>query len=144
MGFFSWDCRCCGESMKEGRDWMGDVVIVGDDGSVVRGKYDGYGRVESRMGEVEIVEADGHFACYHAACYKIAGKPDYDGPSRSANDQGCGESEIEPKTMADVEAIKARRAVRDAEAHAEYLAYKAKRIAECKAKGEPVPEWLQD
>jgi hypothetical protein len=143
MGFFSWDCKCCGESMKEGNDWMGDVVIVGDDGSVIRGKYDGYGRVESRVGEVEIVEADGHFACYHAKCYALAGKPEYTGPSRSANDQGCGESEIEPHTMADVEAIKARRVERDAQKRAEKKAYYTKAIAELEAKGEEVPDYMR-
>jgi len=142
MGFFSWECKCCGESMKEGRAWMGDVVIVGDDHSVVRGRYDGYGRVESRMGEVEIVEADGHFACYHAACYKIAGKPEYTGPSGSANDQGCGESEIEPKSLEDVEAIKSRRVQRDIDRKEAARVAMAEIRAGYEARGEPVPEWL--
>jgi hypothetical protein len=128
--------------MKEGNDWMGDVVIVGSDDSVVRGEYDGYGRVLSRMGEVDITEADGEFACYHAKCYALAGKPDYDGPSHSAHDQGLGESEIEPQSLADVEAIKARRRQRDADAKAAWLKFKAEKRAELQAKGEPVPEWL--
>lgn len=128
--------------MKSGNDWMGDVVIVGSDDSVVRGEYDGYGRVLGSLGEVDITEADGEFACYHAACYKLAGKPDYDGPSHSANDQGCDESEIEPQSLADVEAIKARRKERDAAEEAAWLKAKAEMIAEYKAKGEPVPEWL--
>jgi len=142
MGFFSWECKCCGESMKSGNDWMGQVVIVSDDDSVVRGEYDGYGRVNGRMGELDLQDASGEFACYHAACYALAGKPDYDGPSHSANDQGCGESEVEPKSMADVEAIKVRRAARDAEAKASWLRYKAERQAEAAKTGEELPDWL--
>jgi hypothetical protein len=86
---------------------MGKAIAVSDDGSVVSGEYDGYGRLETRLGEVELTEAEGHFALYHTKCYALAGRPAYSGPSQSANDQGCGESEIESKTMADVEAIKA-------------------------------------
>jgi hypothetical protein len=142
MGFFSWDCKCCGESLKSGNDWMSQAVVVADDGSVVKGEYDGYGRVDGRLGETDITEADGCCAVYHAACYKLAGKPDYDGPSHSANDQGLGVSEIEPKTLADIDAIKARRQVRNAEAKAAFQAARAKMIAEYKEKGEAVPTWL--
>jgi len=142
MGCFSWECKCCGESAKEGDDWMGQVVIVGEDGSVLRGTYDGYGRVHGGLGSIDISDGPDSFALYHSACYKLAGKPDYDGPSRHADDQGLGESEIEPRTLEDVEAIKTRRKARDAEQKARWEASKVQIRAEYEAKGEPVPEWL--
>lgn len=111
MGCFSWDCKACGESMKEG-GWMGNVAIVGEDGSLVEGIYDGYGRVETRMGELDLMYE--RFACYHATCYALAGRVAYDGPSNPADDQGLGEDEPEPKTLADIEDIKRRRAKRTA------------------------------
>lgn len=111
MGYFSWNCKACGESMKEG-GWMGNVAIISEDGSVVRGIYDGYGRVETRMGELDLMDGDERFACYHATCYALAGRVAYDGPSDSADDQGLGEYETEPKTLGDIENIKRRRAKR--------------------------------
>lgn len=122
---------------------MGDVIIVGEDDSVIRGRYDGYGRVLSSLGEVDITDAEGRFACYHTVCYKLAGKPDYDSPSTHAGDQGCGESEIEPKSLEDVEAIKARRKARDAEAKARWEAFKIEKRAELEAKGEEIPAYLR-
>lgn len=142
MGYFSWECKCCGESAKSGDDWMGQVVVVGSDGSTIKGKYDGYGRVLSRaLGEVELM-AEGDFALYHAQCYVLAGKPDYDGPSDPANDQGLGESEVEPQSLEDITSIKSRRKARDAARKAAWLKVKAEMVAEYKAKGEPVPDWL--
>jgi hypothetical protein len=143
MGFFSWDCKVCGESMKTGDDWMGLVTIVSDDGSMVRGMYDGYGRVQTRMGEMDLTESEGRFACYHATCYALAGNPAYDGPSGSADDQGCGESEIEPRTLAEIEDIKSRRAKRTAEDRAALQRFMAERRAECVSTGKPIPEWLR-
>jgi hypothetical protein len=144
MGFFSWDCKCCGESIKSGNDWMGKAVAVSDDGSVVSGEYDGYGRLETRLGEVELVDAEGHFALYHAKCYTLAGKPGYNGPSRSAADQGCGKSEKEPETLADIADIKRRSARRAKDRAKSWQKSKTKMVADYQAKGEPVPEWLQD
>ena len=51
MGFFSWNCRGCGHPMLSDHKankinrWMRDVVAVEHDGNVVKGGYDGYGRV---------------------------------------------------------------------------------------------------
>ena len=142
MGFFSWSCKCCGESAKSGNDWMGKVVIVSDDASIIRGEYDGYGRVDGSLGgEIDLTDADGEFALYHAACYGIAGKP-FDGPSLPARDQGLGESEVEPKTLEDVEAIKARRVQRSNEQRAAARVAYAEIRQEYLDKGESVPEWL--
>jgi hypothetical protein len=64
---------------------MVDGVALSPDGSVLKGEYDGYGCLDGR----EINESTHEPACYHEACWELAGKPtEYDKPSESASDKG--------------------------------------------------------
>ena len=89
MGFFSWNCKCCGKSIRSGYstckmdEWMKRVVFLMPGGSIHIGEYGGYGDVDGH----EIDHWNG-VAAYHEKCWKEAGKPDYDGNSDDANDQG--------------------------------------------------------
>jgi hypothetical protein len=89
MGFFSWNCKACGKSIISGyasceiNDWMKNVVVLKENGSRIIGEYGGYGDV----GGMEI-HWDGDPCVYHQACWEKAGRPDYDGPSDHAQDQG--------------------------------------------------------
>jgi hypothetical protein len=98
MGFFSWNCSCCGRSIRRrggaGIDnWMSKATAVCADGSVAHGEYDGYGRLDSRLGEIELTEG-GEFSLFHTACWEHAGKPGFKGQSASAKDQGYFCSEV--------------------------------------------------
>ena len=88
MGFFSWDCKKCGKSIRsvystdKSDAWMREAVVLEENGSIIKGEYDGYGRVGG-------YEVDDYDVCmYHAKCWEEAGKPEYDGPSDGAADQG--------------------------------------------------------
>lgn len=92
MGFFSWNCKCCGKSIRspysvdDDTAWMNDAVSVLRNGSVVIGRYDGYGRLDNPEGTFEL---DSMEAClYHEKCWKESGKPDEYSPSDHARDQG--------------------------------------------------------
>lgn len=145
MGFFSWDCKGCGHSIREGRGWMGKALVQGEDGSTASGSYDGYGRLDGSMGELEMADRDGHFELWHQICFKLSNRPEYSGPSRGARDQGMPPADElpEPRNLDDLRALteKAKddaRKEREAakKAHLEY-------IAELQAKGEPIPEWMR-
>ena len=88
MGFFSWECKGCGESIKspyglpKGMEWQNDAVAITDSGAVYTGAYDGYGSV----GEWECEDSEP--GMWHARCYLHACKPKYSGPSLHADDQG--------------------------------------------------------
>jgi len=91
MGFFSWNCKVCGHPMlshyaiNEKNAWMNNVVVIEPDGSILKGEYDGYGRVNGR----EMGLGGNNAECYHRACWEKAGKPiDYTEGSESAADQG--------------------------------------------------------
>jgi len=104
MGFFSWDCRECGHpmlsqwSINNTNNWMQHVVVIDSSGVVLKGIYDGYGRVvpisdESTAGyRINNGLLDGGYQdpeCWHRACWEIAGKPtEYTEPSTSPRDQG--------------------------------------------------------
>ena len=107
MGFFSWDCRECGNSIRsdvatrgEISSWMNDVVVHTPGGSVLFGSYDGYGRV----GTFDLSESS-DISYHHRACWELAGKPSYAGPSRDAIDQGYFVGEYDPPTPTTVEDI---------------------------------------
>jgi hypothetical protein len=94
---FSWKCKHCDKSIRSSQqhhqNWMGKAVVVTSGGSVVKGEYDGYGRV----GAMDVQDLyNEQFAMYHQACYDFCGKPEYEAPSTSAGDQGWGE--LEPFT----------------------------------------------
>jgi hypothetical protein len=90
MGFFSWNCKSCGRSIRSGysaagyRDWMQQAVAILPDGSVCKGTYDGYGNIGHE--EDETLDSA---ALYHEACWEHAGEPTvFNGPSDHAGDQG--------------------------------------------------------
>ncbi len=93
MGFFSWNCKACGKSIRspyepEDTEWMSHAVALGKDGTVVHGRYDGYGRLMTRFGEFDMAEGDDTPCMYHERCWKEAGQPKYSEPSAPADDQG--------------------------------------------------------
>ncbi len=150
MGFFSWDCKACGHSIRAtdatntDSEWLSQAVLVEPDGSTLRGGYDGYGRLVTRSGrELEI--GDGPSPClYHQACFDLM-KPTDRKPSHSARDQGFFVGDYDPKkprSREDVEALaKAAKERAEADKAAARKALDEER-AEIEAKGEPVPEWL--
>jgi hypothetical protein len=90
MGFFSWNCNACGHPLlshyviEDRNEWMNHGVAILEDGSILKGEYDGYGRLNDHeiadYGEPEV---------YHEACWHLEGEPtEYDQPSESASDQG--------------------------------------------------------
>ena len=108
MGFFSWDCKGCEHSIREGKGWMAKAVVQGRDGDTASGSYDGYGRLSGSTGTTELTDMDGSFALFHKKCYSILGQPEYSGPSRSARDQGMPPADEfpEPRNADDLRALK--------------------------------------
>jgi hypothetical protein len=105
MGVFSWDCKYCGhpmlmlEATNVKNRWMNRVVVLTKRGSMYRGLYDGYGRVDG----AEIDSTD-EPECYHENCWDIAGRPTkYSEPSKSSADQGFffgnGAHDIDPPSI---------------------------------------------
>ena len=97
MGFFSWDCQGCGHPMlsewsaSPSNDWMRSVVVIEATGSILKGIYDGYGRVESRpidYGTWVNGVLSHEPCCHHEACWLKAGSPTDYTPSKSSDDQG--------------------------------------------------------
>ena len=91
MGFFSWKCEECGHPMlSDGavnhvNSWMNDVVVIIKNGSILKGSYDGYGRVD----DIDIDWDSGEPQCYHLACWESACEPtEHRGESKNAEDQG--------------------------------------------------------
>lgn len=148
MGFFSWNCPCCGHSIRHKgatvaqSAWLAQAVVVFANGDRVSGEYSGYGEV----GHAEdLADAEGRFAMYHRACWLLAGKPEFEKPSGHARDQGhfFGEYDPEePKSLADCESLKeAARIIREEEKRAWEKA-RAEMRAEYLARGEELPAWL--
>jgi hypothetical protein len=99
MGFFSWECKsdtCDHRSIissyaTSGHNaWMINVTAICEDGSILKGDYDGYGRLlRSDGGEIELDGMADNIDFYHTACWEVDGKPtDYKGGSDYAGDQG--------------------------------------------------------
>ena len=112
MGFFSWDCPCCQNSVRARpattpeSAWMSDAVAVFEGGTVLTGQYDGYGRVGNGHYELDFGQ---DFALYHRACWELAGKPAFTSPSMNAHDQGYFVGEYDPakpESKADVDALR--------------------------------------
>lgn len=122
MGMFSWNCKGCHHSIREGAEWMGEAVALTKKGSRIFGSYDGYGRIDG----TDLVDLDGKVELWHEACWTLQGKPEFTGPSKSARDQGMPNCDRKkPKSQEDVLAL---RAAADA-VEAEERAY-AKRYTE--------------
>lgn len=147
MGFFSWDCKGCGNSMRSAHAvtktsaWMKQVVIYTKGSKTARrGEYDGYGRVGSSDYDDDSFWDGREFTAYHKACHEIMGKPKFDGQSRDAHDQGYFVDDFvdpaKPKTLADLayyreaaEASRERKRVAWQKAHEEYARKKQEEAA---------------
>jgi len=91
MGLFSWNCKQCGESIKApfevpvDIEWQNEAILLCEDGTMVCGDYDGYGRV----GGANIEFKTSNPELWHKKCWEKAGQPmKYSGPSDYAEDQG--------------------------------------------------------
>ncbi len=90
MGFFSWNCTRCGHSVmnpyvvdKE-TAWKNEVVALFKDGTVLKGSYDGYGRVDGHDIPYD-VEVD----IQHKRCWEKNKSPiHFEVPSPDAEGQG--------------------------------------------------------
>lgn len=91
MGFFSRDCLCCKHPLLSAgavnarNSWMQKGRVVHENGTVIQGVYDGYGRLDGR----DAWDYDDKASVWHAACWEADGKPEgYRGNSRGSADQG--------------------------------------------------------
>ena len=93
MGFFSWNCNECKHPMlsqyaiNDINSWMNDVVVITLEGEILKGTYDGYGRVN---GESFHEPGNSKYpACYHLACWNMKQRKftEYK-PSEYSADQG--------------------------------------------------------
>jgi len=103
VGFFSWDCKCGHPLLSnyvtnEVNGWMNQVVVLEPSGCLLKGDYDGYGKVGGR-------EIDFDSQVFHHACWELAGRPtQYTEPSPGSADQGfffdAGDHDMpEPKKL---------------------------------------------
>ena len=102
MGMFSWKCPHCDRGILESgstdtgiNEWMNKTVVLLENGSIIKGSYDGYGGV----GGMKVSDfMYGKTVMAHDACWRVAGKPDleeYEEGSQHDPDQGWGnESEF--------------------------------------------------
>ena len=144
MGFFSWNCRCCQNSIRsrastrtESR-WMEEVVVLTPNGDRLSGEYDGYGRVNDRS-------VGDSAAMYHRVCWLLSGKPEFEAPSGNARDQGYFVGNFDPavpQTLEDCAKLKKRAQRKVAAERRKYEKYKATQRAEYLARGEEPPAWL--
>ena len=98
-GFFSWECKGCNKSLLSPMAcrgtpfaWLSAVVVVQKNGYTLDGTYDGYGGL-SEVDDDDLSLADSAFSpngpsLWHQACWKAAGRPRWNGPSKDARDQG--------------------------------------------------------
>lgn len=128
MGFFSWDCKGCKHSVREGHGWMSKCLVQGKDGSQATGDYDGYGKIEGSFGTIDLTD-EGDFELWHHACYVLSGRPTFSGPSRTSRDQGMPPANelAEPKSADDLRALKELADAADRKAKAQ-----AARMHECR------------
>ena len=89
MGFFSWNCNGCGESVKAPYSlpkeiaWQNDCVATTPLANLSRGSYDGYGRING----IDI-DSSGAVEMWHQKCWTEAGNPlKYEGASSPTDDQ---------------------------------------------------------
>jgi len=91
MGFFSAKCMDCQHPLlsiyatNPVNDWMQHAVVITPNGSILKGVYDGYGRVD----DFDYAVGGEPNTVWHLACWKVAGSPtDYRGEAAYAEDQG--------------------------------------------------------
>lgn len=93
MGFFSWQCKGCDQSIKapynlDALAWQADAVCLKSDGAVYSGEYSGYGVIDDPALEREDIWEDSEPELWHKRCWENAGKPSFTGASKQAADQG--------------------------------------------------------
>lgn len=103
MGLFSAKCKCCGLSilswntggLAPQQKWLTKTVAITplskERNQIIRGDYDGYGRIVSAKGSITEGLWDGKWQVdlYHEECWKLAGEPmAFTGGSKDAEDQG--------------------------------------------------------
>lgn len=98
MGFFSFDCRGCGNPLlsrhvtNATNGWMRDCLAIEADGRILHGDYDGYGRFNDVGVNLEHIDfhlpPNGNPCCWHRACWLAAGSPIAYQPSAHSPDQG--------------------------------------------------------
>ena len=98
MGFFSSDCHECGKSIKapydlpEANKWMNEVITISSDGILIKGPYDGYGRIGNDL-EIPDDSTWRHLRCATKQHLLLT---EYCGRSQQANDQGFFDGEQGP------------------------------------------------
>lgn len=95
MGFFSANCEGCEHPLlstyvtNEVNVWMNRGVAITRGGSILKGSYDGYGRLEEHSNGAVLEGAVNDTTVWHEACWLRAGAPqEYRGASAPADDQG--------------------------------------------------------
>lgn len=94
MGFFSWECKGCSESIKapyglgEQQKWQNEAIVMYDGWSRThQGSYDGYGRLDGHD-----VGYNGTPEVWHLDCFTheslVNKTPTFSGGSKGADDQG--------------------------------------------------------
>jgi hypothetical protein len=106
MGHFSYVCKHCDRPIHDPQttwrglnEWMATTVVLMSNGSTIMGEYDGYGRVAD-MEVYEAADQHGGAVWAHKACWKHAGKPDFDeytGPSGGCQHGGHDEKDLLPE-----------------------------------------------
>ena len=72
MGFFSSNCKGCGESIKSPYDlpteieWQNVMVAISPSGELAVGSYDGYGRIAE---EEKLIDIDPDAEWWHRRCW---------------------------------------------------------------------------
>ena len=141
MGCFSWDCRGCTHSVRDGgvADWMAKAVVLDAEGSRIVGEYNGYGSVGNGRTRIQDMTNP---QVWHRACYVVSGKPEYTGPSKSADDQGLhNEQEPEPTKVEHLVALKEVKQIHLREQRELIKANWTKEVAAMHARGEEVPKY---
>lgn len=115
MGFFSYSCKGCGQSLRsyhavtKDSSWMQSVVVYLKDGRFFQGAYDGYGRLDTGTGELELMDCE--FTAYHQRCWRLLGRPKgFVGQAGHAQDQGFFTDfhPAKPQTRAELKALQKR------------------------------------
>lgn len=95
MGFFSENCHTCNKSIlnpysiNEINKWMAEVVVITQNDSIIKGTYDGYGRVIVGATDVDGLIGYNQNSVWHRACWELDGCPTtFQGACTSAEDQG--------------------------------------------------------
>jgi len=119
MGFFSFNCEGCGQSLRSyhavnaASSWMQSAVVYTADGKFHQGAYDGYGRLETASENVELL--DGACTVYHQRCWRLLGRPKGFLPvaSGAAADQGYFTDfhPEKPKTRGEMQQLRKHRQV---------------------------------